>query len=357
MSEDARAEARRPAGHPAVPHERLGVLLINLGTPDDTGYHAMRRYLREFLSDRRVVELSPWLWQPILQGVILTTRPTRSGRNYAKIWNRERDESPLRTITRAQAEALAGRFGAAEAVVVDWAMRYGRPSIAERLDALLAAGCRRVLLAPLYPQYSAATSATACDQAFRHLMTLRWQPAVRTLPPYHDDPAYIGALADSVRSGLARLDWEPEVLLASFHGLPKENLAKGDPYHCHCQKTARLLREALGWPEERLRIVFQSRFGPKEWLQPYADVTTAELARQGTKRLAVISPGFVADCVETLEELNIGLRETFLEGGGEHFAYLPCLNDTPGSIDLLEGLTRRELAGWLPAATEEQDGR
>ena len=344
----------RPAGHPSatdpkVAHGRLGVLLINLGTPDGTDYRSMRRYLGEFLSDRRVVELTPWLWQPILQGIVLTTRPRASGRNYARIWNRERNESPLRTITRAQAEALAGRFAAESDVVVDWAMRYGTPSIAERLQALADRGCRRILLAPLYPQYSAATTATACDQAFRHLMTMRWQPAVRTLPPYHDAPAYIEALAASVRDGLAALDWEPEVLLASFHGLPKENLEKGDPYHCQCQKTARLLREALGWPERRLRIVFQSRFGPKEWLQPYADETAAALGGEGVKRLAVISPGFAADCVETLEELDIGLRETFLEAGGEHFAYLPCLNDTPASIGLLEDLTRRELAGWLPS--------
>lgn len=341
--------AAAPAGHPEIRQGRLGLLLINLGTPDATDYRSMRRYLGEFLSDRRVVELSPWLWQPILQGLVLTTRPGRSGRNYAKIWNRERNESPLRTITRAQAEALAARFAPAEGVVVDWAMRYGRPSIPERLDALAGQGCRRVLLAPLYPQYSAATTATACDQAFRHLMTLRWQPAVRSLPPYHDEPGYIAALAASVRAGLEGLGWEPEVLLASFHGLPRENLDKGDPYHCHCQKTARLLREALGWSEQRLRIVFQSRFGPKEWLKPYADETTAELARQGTRRLAVISPGFAADCVETLEELNIGLRETFLENGGSDFAYLPCLNDSARSIDLLEGLTRRELAGWLAA--------
>ncbi len=337
-----------PASDPKVAHGRLGVLLINLGTPDGTDYRSMRRYLGEFLSDRRVVELTPWLWQPILQGIVLTTRPRASGRNYEKIWNRERNESPLRTITRAQAEALAGRFAAESGVIVDWAMRYGSPSIAERLQALADRGCRRILLAPLYPQYSAATTATACDQAFRHLMTMRWQPAVRTLPPYHDEPAYIEALAASVREGLAALDWEPEVLLASFHGLPKENLDKGDPYHCHCQKTARLLREALGWSEERLRIVFQSRFGPKEWLQPYADETAARLAAEGVKRLAVISPGFAADCVETLEELDIGLRETFVEGGGERFAYLPCLNDAPASIGLLEHLTRRELAGWLP---------
>ena len=337
-----------PQGHPEIRQERVGVLLVNLGTPEGTDYRSVRRYLSEFLSDRRVVELSPWLWQPLLQGIVLTVRPRRSGRNYARIWNRERDESPLRTFTRAQGARLGERFSG-EDLVVDWAMRYGRPSIAERLDALAAQGCRRILLAPLYPQYSAATTATACDQAFRHLRTMRWQPAVRTLPAYFDEPAYIAALAGSVREELARLPWEPEVLLVSFHGLPKQSIEKGDPYHGHCQETARLLREALGWPEKRLRIVFQSRFGPTEWLQPYADVTAAELARQGVRRLAVVSPGFAVDCVETLEELDIGLRAIFLEAGGESFAYLPCLNDSARALDLLEGLTRRELAGWLAA--------
>jgi ferrochelatase len=336
----------KPAGHPPVKPRRIGVLLLNLGTPDGTDYWSMRRYLSEFLSDRRIIELSPLLWQPLLQGIILTVRPGKSGKNYAKIWNRERNESPLRTITRSQAEKLSAAFGPDSGILVEWGMRYGNPSTESRIQALLDQGCDRILLFPLYPQYSAATVGTACDQAFRALMDQRWMPAVRTVPAYHDDPAYIRVLADSVRGSLAELDFEPEVLLASFHGLPKENLEKGDPYHCQCQKTARLLREELGWPAERLQIVFQSRFGPKEWLQPYADVTAAELAKSGTRRIAVVSPGFVADCVETLEELAIGLKETFEENGGERFAYLPCLNDTDAHIAYLRQVVARELGGW-----------
>jgi ferrochelatase len=344
-----------PAGHPPVKVPRIGVLLINLGTPDGTDYWSMRRYLKEFLSDRRVIELSPFLWQPILQGIILTLRPGKSGRAYAKIWNREKDESPLRTYTRAIAEKLGPRLvESVPGVLVEWGMRYGSPSVESRLQAMVEAGCSRVLVFPLYPQYSAATTATACDSAFRALMKERWQPSLRTAPAYYDDPGYIEALARSVESHLGGLDWEPEVLLASFHGVPRENLDKGDPYHCQCQKTARLLRERLGWPEERLRIVFQSRFGPKEWLQPYADETVMALAKQGTKRIAMISPGFVADCLETLEELDMDLREDFLAAGGEAFAYVPCLNDSPAQIEFLAASCLRELSGWInPARSEE----
>ena len=339
---------RLPAGHPEVRQGKLAVLLINLGTPDAPEPGPVRRYLKEFLSDRRVIELNPLLWQPILRGIILNTRPRKSAEAYAKIWDRERGDSPLRLITRAQAEGVGRELsGRHPQVVVDWAMRYGSPSIAERLDALTEAGCRRILLMPLYPQYSAATTATACDAAFRHLMTQRWQPAVRSLPPYHDDPAYIEALAGSVRAALSDLEAEPEVLLASFHGLPKESLEKGDPYHCHCQKTGRLLREALQWDEERFRITFQSRFGPKEWLQPYSDETVRDLAAQGVKRIAMLSPGFAADCLETLEEVALGLRETFLEGGGESFTYIPCLNAGEAHVALLAKLAERELQGWL----------
>lgn len=340
-----------PADHPAFETDRIGVLLINLGTPDGSDYWSMRRYLKEFLSDTRVIEAPKLIWWPILNGLILTTRPQRSGEAYAKIWMKQADESPLRFYTRAQSEALAARLSAADPrVTVDWAMRYGTPSIAEGLERLTAKGCRRVLLAALYPQYSAATTATAYDKAFDHLKTLRWQPAVRTLPPYHDDQAYIDALADSVTAGLAAArdaEGEPEMILCSFHGLPEENLHKGDPYHCFCLKTGRLLREALAWPEDRFMTVFQSRFGPKEWLKPYADVTVEALARQGVKRLAILSPGFAADCVETLEEIDIGLRETFLENGGEHFRYIPCLNDGAAGTAMLESLVTRELGGWL----------
>lgn len=349
-------ETAFPAGHPKIPLGKIGVLLVNLGTPDGTDYRSMRRYLSQFLSDKRVIELPRLLWQPLLQAVILSRRPQRSGEAYEKIWNREKNESPLRTITRSQAEAISEAFSqdpeTQDKVVVDWAMRYGRPSIDEVFARLNEAGCRRILVFPLYPQYSAATSASACDEVFRAQLQLRWQPSLRTAPSYHDAPDYIDALAQSVTGRLGKLSWEPEKLLVSFHGLPRENLDKGDPYHCHCQKTARLLGERLGKSAPPVQIVFQSRFGPKEWLQPYADVTTAELARQGTRRLAVISPGFAADCVETLEELNIGLRETFMENGGEEFTYIPCLNDSQSHIDMLTGLLKRELSGWYD--TKEQ---
>ncbi|WP_455373890.1 ferrochelatase [Limibacillus halophilus] len=337
-----------PGGHPDLPSPRIGVLLINLGTPNGTDYKSMRRYLSEFLSDRRIVELTPWLWQPILQGIVLTSRPKKSGAAYAAIWNKERNESPLRTITRAQAEGLSARCAKLyPQVTVDWAMRYGQPSIGEKIEALQDAGCDRILLLPLYPHYSAATSATACDQAFRKLMEMRWQPYVRVAPAYYDEPGFIAALAASVKQSLATLDWEPEVVLASYHGLPKENLDKGDPYHCHCMKTSRLLRERLGWEGEKLVTTFQSRFGPKEWLQPYTEDSVRALAAKGVKRLAILSPGFSADCVETLEEIDMGVREAFLEEGGEAFHYIPCLNESQGHLDFLTGLIERELGGWL----------
>jgi ferrochelatase len=335
-----------PEGHPPVQAPKVGVLLINLGTPDGTGYFAVRRYLSEFLSDRRVIELSPLIWQPILQGPILTFRPKKSGRLYEKIWNRERNESPLRTVTRSQAEALAGRL-LPSGVIVDWAMRYGNPSIDERLRALVSRGCRRILLVSLYAQYSAATTATAYDEAFRVLARMRWQPAVRTAPPWHDEARYIEALARSVREHLSTLPFEPEVCLASFHGLPEANLKAGDPYSCFCAKTTRLLREALGWPEDRLRLTFQSRFGPAEWLKPYTEQTARDLLVAGVKRLLVVTPGFSVDCLETLEEIGIGLKEVWEEGGGTHFSRVPCLNDGPAAIDLYEFLIRRELMGWV----------
>ncbi|NYZ11231.1 ferrochelatase [Azospirillum sp. RWY-5-1] len=337
------------APHP-VPARRIGVLLLNLGTPEGTDYWSMRRYLSEFLSDRRVIEVPRAIWLPLLQGVILTTRPSRSGKAYATIWNKERNESPLKTISRAQGEAvaaaLAARYG--DRLVVDWAMRYGLPATADAIQRLKDAGCDRILLFPLYPQYCAATTATACDEAFRKLMTMRWQPAVRTVPTYHDDPAYIDALARLVERHLSTLDFEPDLLLASFHGLPQSYLEKGDPYHCYCVKTARLLRERLGWPETRLRHTFQSRFGRAEWVKPYTDETVKALPAQGIKKLAVISPGFAADCVETLEEVDGQIRELFLEHGGEKFAYIPCLNADPDHIALLTGIIERELSGWLP---------
>ncbi|MCX5514174.1 ferrochelatase [Kaistia algarum] len=334
-----------PSGHPPVAFGKIGLLLVNLGTPDATDYWSMRRYLKEFLSDRRVIEVPRLIWWPILNLVILTIRPKRSGHAYEQIWNRERNESPLRTITRAQSEKLAQAL--AGEVVVDWAMRYGTPAIAERIEALKQAGCERILVMPLYPQYAAATTATVNDKVFDTLKAMRWQPAIRTLPPYHDDPVYIDALARSIERSIAALDFEPERVLASFHGLPKSYFDKGDPYHCHCHKTARLLRERLGWPKERLTLTFQSRFGRAEWLQPYTDATVEALAKSGVKRIAVVSPGFSADCVETLEEIAMQNRDIFLENGGENFAALPCLNDSAEGMELLEHLARRELRGWL----------
>lgn len=338
-----------PAGHPPVKVPKVGVLLINLGTPEATDYWSMRRYLSEFLSDRRVVEVPPAIWQPILQGIILTFRPKKSGHAYAGIWNRERNESPLKTFTRAQADGLravlAGAHG--DRVIVEWAMRYGQPATAAGIDSLMAQGCERILLFPLYPQYSATTTATACDQAFRHLMTLRRQPAIRTVPTYHDDPAYIDALAASVRRHLDSLSWQPDLILTSFHGLPKAYLDKGDPYHCYCLKTARLLRERLGLGPDRLTHAFQSRFGRTEWLQPYLEPTVKALPGKGVKKLAVLAPAFVSDCVETLEEVNQGIREAFLTAGGSDFTYIPCLNDHPDHIALLRTIVERELAGWV----------
>lgn len=338
-----------PPDHPPVRTGRIGVLLMNLGTPEGTTYWPMRAYLKEFLSDRRVIETSRWLWWPLLNLVILTTRPSRKGKDYASVWNTERDEGPLKTITRSQTEQLAARLSAehGERLVFDWAMRYGLPDVKSRLEALLAQGCDRILMVPLYPQYAAPTSATACDQAFRALMTMRWQPAVRVAPPYHDDPAYIKALADSMRASLAKLDFDPEVILCSFHGMPKEYLLKGDPYHCHCAKTWRLLREKLGYSRERFRMTFQSRFGPDEWLKPYTDETVKSLASSGVKSMAIVAPGFSADCLETLEELDVENREIFMHNGGQQFAYLPCLNDSPEGVDAIEAVVRRELMGWV----------
>lgn len=332
-----------PPDHPPVPAPRIGVLLVNLGTPDAPDVRAVKRYLGEFLSDRRVVEIPPLLWQPILRGIILRTRPAKSAHAYQQVWSE--DGSPLAAITKAQARALEGAFGAQ--VTVDWAMRYGRPSIGDRIAALKAAGCERILIAPLYPQYCAATTATANDVAFAALAAMRWQPALRTLPPYHDDPAYIGALKTSVEAGLAGLDFVPDALIASFHGMPQRTLVLGDPYHCHCQKTARLLSEALG---REVIVTFQSRFGRAKWLEPATDTTLEALPARGVKRVAIVAPGFSADCLETLEELAIRGQESFLAAGGSDFAYLPCLNADPVGIEMLRTILARELAGWVDAA-------
>ncbi|MBJ7500544.1 MAG: ferrochelatase [Sphingopyxis sp.] len=321
------------------PPAKIGVLLVNLGTPDAADARSVRRYLAEFLSDRRVVEIPQILWQPILRGIILPLRPRRSARAYAQIWTDA--GSPLAAITRAQADGLRTAFG--ETVQVAWAMRYGRPAIGPAIDALKAAGCERILVAPLYPQYCAATTATVVDAVSAHLKTLRWQPTLRFVPPYHDDPAYLDALKTSVEAGLAALDFAPDILLASFHGMPERTRMLGDPYHDQCQATARALSATLGRPVE---VAFQSRFGRAKWLEPATDVRLEQLGREG-RNVAVFAPGFSADCLETLEELAIRGSEQFGRAGGGRFAYLPCLNAEAPGMAMLEALVRRELAGWL----------
>ncbi len=335
--------------HPPVPEARIGVVLANLGTPDATDYWSMRRYLNEFLSDQRVIDYPRWKWQPLLQLVILSRRPFSSGANYDKIWDREHDESPLRLITRAQAEAVAARmaerFG--DRVIVDFAMRYGNPSTRSVVARLQAEGCERIVFFPLYPQYSATTTATANDEAFRALMALRWQPAFRTVPSYHDHPLYIEALAQSVEAAYAGLDRKPDVLVASYHGMPERYLAEGDPYYCHCQKTTRLLRDRLGADGSAVLATFQSRFGKEEWLKPYTVEEVARLARAGQRHIAVVAPVFSADCVETLEEIQGEIRHAFEAAGGESFTYIPCLNAAPAHVDMMVAILERELAGWL----------
>jgi ferrochelatase len=342
-----------PAEETSLPPRRgrVGVLIVNLGTPAGTGYWPMRRYLKQFLSDPRVIETPRVIWRPVLDLVILTIRPSRSGRKYDRIWDRARNESPLLTITRAQGEKL-GRWarGLGEGrVVVDWAMRYGEPSIASAVARLMRAGCDRILCAPLYPQYSAPSTASVTDELFRVLRKARFQPAVRVVPPWYDDPAYVAALAASVRAALGERGVEPEVILASYHGLPQAYVDKGDPYYAQCRETTRLLRAALGLPEEKLLMTFQSRFGPAQWLKPYNDATLAELARKGVRSVAVVTPGFAADCLETIEEIGMENRDIFLKNGGSDFVRVPCLNDGDIGMEALRTIIARELAGWIDA--------
>jgi ferrochelatase len=330
-----------------VRSERVGVLLVNLGTPDTADTRGVRVYLKEFLSDPRVIENQGLLWKLALNGVILRTRPARKARDYRKIWNTERDESPLKTITRAQSEKLAAAISDHDHVVVDWAMRYGNPSIASRIDALMAQGCGRLLVVPLYPQYSAATSATVCDEVFRVLGKMRAQPTLRLTPPYYDDPDYIEALAVSINAHLGSLPFQPEIIVASFHGMPQKYVDKGDPYERQCIATTESLRKRMGLDGSKLLLTFQSRFGFDEWLKPYTDQTIEKLAKQGVRRIAVVTPGFSADCLETLEEIAQENAEIFKHNGGEQFAFIPCLNDSDPGMDVIRQLVLRELQGWI----------
>ena len=327
--------------------ERIGVLLVNLGTPDTADTRGVRVYLKQFLSDPRVIEDQGLLWKLILNGIILRTRPARKAHDYRKIWNTEKNESPLKTITRSQSEKLAAAILDRDHVVVDWAMRYGNPSIASGIEALTAQGCDRLLVVPLYPQYSAATSATVCDEVFRVLSNMRAQPTIRIAPPYYDDPDYIEAVAASIDSHLASLPFRPELIVASFHGMPRKYIDQGDPYERQCIATVESLRKRLGLDVSRLLLTFQSRFGSDEWLQPYTDATMEKLARDGVRRIAVVTPGFSADCLETLEEIAQENAEIFKGKGGEQFAYIPCLNDSEGGMDVIRQLVLRELQGWI----------
>lgn len=325
----------------------IGVLLVNLGTPEATDYGSMRRYLKEFLSDRRVIETNRVLWWFVLNLVILTIRPARKGRDYDKIWNRERNESPLKTFSRAQAEKLAAHYADRKNIVVDWAMRYGQPSIPSRLAALTAAGCERVLIVPLYPQYAAATTASVADKVFEALAPMRVQPAIRFVPPYYGDPVYIAALAEGCAKAVGKLGWKPEVLLASFHGIPQDYVDRGDPYQRQCLATGELLRARMKLDGEAFKLTFQSRFGRAEWLRPYTDGTVKALAKAGVRNIAVVTPGFSVDCLETLEEIAGENAEYFHEAGGKNFAAIPCLNDSEEGMRVIVHLVERELSGWL----------
>ncbi len=350
---DSKSNGARPehaaADHPKVVRGKTGILLANLGTPDDHSYWPMRRYLNEFLSDKRVIDYPAWKWQPLLQLIILTKRPFSSGAAYKSIWNHDKGESPLMTITKDQtakfAETMTQLYG--DDVMVDFCMRYGNPSTQSKVREMVAAGCERILFFPLYPQYAGATSATANDQFFRALMKETWQPAARTIEPYFDHPAYIDALAASVQRGYDALTEKPDILVVSYHGMPLRYLMQGDPYHCQCQKTTRLLKEKLGWADTDLVTTFQSKFGPEEWLQPYTVEEVARLAESGKKNIAVIAPAFSADCIETLEEINEEIKESFEEAGGETFTYIPCLNDEDAHIDALVKIAQENMQGWI----------
>ncbi len=353
MMLDTSKSAARPThaadDHPKLPPARVGILLANLGTPDNHDYWSMRRYLNEFLSDRRVIDYSPWIWQPLLQLIILSKRPFSSGEAYRSIWNNEAGESPLMTITKDQTEKVKAELEAiyGDQVIVDFCMRYGNPSTKSKVREMVEAGCHKILFFPLYPHYAGATSATANDQFFRALMQEKWQPTARVVDPYYAEPVYIEALAQSIERAYAKMQTRPDILVCSYHGVPKRYLLEGDPYHCQCQKTTRLLKERLGWEDADIRTTFQSRFGPEEWLKPYTVEEVARLAEEGKTNIAVCAPAFSADCIETLEEINEEIRESFEEAGGETFTYVPCLNDDAAHIEAFSQIIQSNLKGWL----------
>ena len=337
---------KKPSNHPVFPDKsKVAIVLVNLGTPDGTDYWSMRKYLKQFLMDKRVVDLFRPLWWLILNGPILTFRPSKSGKAYKKIWDEQNHGSPLRKFTINQTNKLKNSFKDNKNLIIDYAMRYGNPSIEKVLNKIVEKGCSKLLLVPLYPQYAASTTATVKDEVFKWMLKQRWQPDIRTIAPWFDDKNYIKALANTVKSNLKNKN-TLDKLIVSFHGIPQRYFKAGDPYHCHCIKTARLLKEELKWPDNKILVTFQSRFGPEPWLQPYTDKTIIELAKIGKKRIAVIAPGFISDCLETLEELNVEARELFIEHGGESFQYIPCLNDNKFSIKFLNNLIKQNLQGW-----------
>ena len=337
-----------PDDHPSFPPAaKTGLLLVNLGTPDATDKQSMRRYLKEFLSDKRVVEVPRLLWWIILNGIILNVRPKKSGQAYDRVWIKDDiDGSPLRKTTRLQAKHIAQTYEDISNLEVKWAMRYGNPSISSQLDSLKSKGCSRFLILPMYPQYAAATTATVNDEVYKWALKQRWQPAIRTVPPWHDNDVYINALAQSFKRQFMQ-GKAPEHLMLSFHGIPERYFTLGDPYHCHCMKTARLVREKLDWPAERLSVTFQSRFGREPWIKPYTDETLEKLGKAKTKSLAIMAPGFSADCLETLEELAIEGKHIYTEAGGENFTYVPCLNDSTFGMNVIYSLVKENLAGWI----------
>jgi ferrochelatase len=333
-------ELKNKNTHPIIKYGKTGVLLVNLGTPDSTSWWDVRRYLKEFLSDRRVIEVNPVIWQVILNCFILTFRPSKSAHAYKQIWMKDLNKSPLRYYTELQNEKL-GKKISNENIIVDFAMRYGNPSIKTKLNLLKEKGCENIIVLPLYPQYAAATTATVCDEVYRNLMNMRWQPSLQIIPHYESEPLYINSLVNSIKKKISEIDWRPDLIVASYHGIPKEYFDKGDPYHCYCQKTTRLMIEKFN--DVKIETTFQSRFGPREWLTPYTDKTLESLPTKNIKNILMICPGFSSDCVETLEEINIQGRESFVKNGGKNFDFIPCLNDSDDHIKLLESLVKKYL--------------